>query len=95
MSQADGLRNGWCDSYAWIPEFGFHETTYDRLKVNCIAFKNDVMLLYFEPILNTSVLKHFTGKQCFFVLRQQHNTVQCLAYVSESISKQMIKFISQ
>jgi hypothetical protein len=37
----------------------------------------------------------FAGKQCFFVLRQQHNTVQCIAYVSEHVSKQMIKFISQ
>merc|ERR1719474_43597 len=34
------------------------------------------------------------GKQCFFVIRQQQVTVQCLAFVSDSISKQMIKFIS-
>ena len=37
----------------------------------------------------------FSGKQCFFVLRQQQYTVQCIAYVSEDVSKQMIKFISQ
>jgi len=41
--------------------------------------------------LHTSRAK---GKQCFFVIRQQQVTVQCLAYVSDSISKQMIKFIS-
>jgi len=34
------------------------------------------------------------GKQCFFVLRQQQSSVQCLAFVSEEVSKQMIKFIS-
>ena len=42
--------------------------------------------------LHTSRAK---GKQCFFVLRQQQFTVQCIAYVSEDVSKQMIKFISQ
>lgn len=41
--------------------------------------------------LHTSRAK---GKQCFFVLRQQHCTVQCIAYVSEFVSKQMVKFIS-
>lgn len=32
------------------------------------------------------------GKQCFLVLRQQSNTVQCLLAVNETISKQMVKF---
>jgi len=41
--------------------------------------------------LHTSRAK---GKQCFFVIRQQQVTVQCLAFVNESISKQMIKFIA-
>merc|ERR1719219_2397 len=41
--------------------------------------------------LHTSRAK---GKQCFFVLRQQQVTVQSLAYVSESVSKQMVKFIA-
>ena len=36
-----------------------------------------------------------SGKQCFFVIRQQQVTVQCLAFVNESISKQMVKFIAQ
>merc|ERR1712106_944615 len=41
--------------------------------------------------LHTSRAK---GKQCFFVIRQQQVTVQCLAFVNESISKQMVKFIA-
>merc|ERR1719499_1265866 len=41
--------------------------------------------------LHTSRAK---GKQCFFVIRQQAASVQCLIFVSDSISKQMIKFIS-
>ncbi|EEC09900.1 aspartyl-tRNA synthetase, putative [Ixodes scapularis] len=32
------------------------------------------------------------GKQCFFVLRQQQYTVQCLVAVSEKVSKAMVKF---
>merc|ERR1719430_2533432 len=42
--------------------------------------------------LHTSRAK---GKQCFFVIRQQQVTVQCLAFVNESVSKQMVKFIAQ
>jgi len=42
--------------------------------------------------LHTSRAK---GKQCFFVIRQQQVTVQCIAYVSEKVSKQMIKFIAR
>ncbi|XP_060593999.1 aspartate--tRNA ligase, cytoplasmic-like isoform X1 [Ruditapes philippinarum] len=34
------------------------------------------------------------GKQCFFVLRQQKWTVQGLIYVTENVSKQMIKFVA-
>ena len=37
---------------------------------------------------------HIVGKQCFFVLRQQQFTVQAVAAVSESMSRQMIKFIA-
>lgn len=32
------------------------------------------------------------GKQCFLVLRQMCNTVQCLIAVNEDVSKQMVKF---
>jgi len=41
--------------------------------------------------LHTSRAK---GKQCFFVVRQQQVTVQCLAFVSPAVSKQMVKFVS-
>jgi len=41
--------------------------------------------------LHTSRAK---GKQCFFVLRQQHKTAQAIAFVNEATSKQMIKFIA-
>eukprot|EP00092_Neocalanus_flemingeri_P024203 GFUD01026250.1.p1 GENE.GFUD01026250.1~~GFUD01026250.1.p1 ORF type:complete len:741 (-),score=338.37 GFUD01026250.1:91-2313(-) len=41
--------------------------------------------------LHTSRAK---GKQCFFVIRQQQVTVQCLAFVNEFVSKQMVKFIA-
>jgi aspartyl-tRNA synthetase len=34
------------------------------------------------------------GKQCFFVIRQQHYTIQALLFVSETVSKKMIKFVS-
>lgn len=35
-----------------------------------------------------------TGRQCFIVLRQQEHTVQCLAMVGPTTSKQMVKFIA-
>jgi aspartyl-tRNA synthetase len=41
--------------------------------------------------LHTSRAK---GKQCFFVLRQQHYTIQCLVAVSDTVSKAMVKFIA-
>ena len=41
--------------------------------------------------LHTSRAK---GKQCFMVIRQQQVTVQCLVFVSEQVSKQMVKFAS-
>jgi len=41
--------------------------------------------------LHTSRAK---GKQCFFVVRQQQTSVQCLAFVNEVVSKQMVKFIA-
>lgn len=35
------------------------------------------------------------GKQCFIVIRQQSYTIQGLAAVNDTISKQMVKFISK
>ncbi len=37
----------------------------------------------------------FTGKLCFLVLRQKYHTVQAVVSVSESISKQMVKYASE
>lgn len=34
------------------------------------------------------------GKQCFFVLRQQEYTVQCILFVSGAIDKEMVKFVA-
>jgi len=53
--------------------------------------KLDNQLVWVRARLHTSRAK---GKQCFFVLRQQQYTVQCISYVSEEVSKQMIKFIA-
>ena len=41
--------------------------------------------------LHTSRAK---GKQCFFVLRQRQLTIQAILAVSETISKQMVKFVA-
>lgn len=41
--------------------------------------------------LNTS---RVVGKQCFFVIRYQLYTVQALLFVGETVSKQMLKFVS-
>lgn len=35
------------------------------------------------------------GKQCFMVIRQQQWSVQVLAVVSDTISKQFVKFSSK
>ena len=34
------------------------------------------------------------GKQCFFVIRHQSETIQAVLYVNENVSKQMVKFVS-
>ena len=51
----------------------------------------DNKIVWVRGRLHTSRAK---GKQCFFVLRQQQYTIQCLAAVSESVSKSMVKFIA-
>ena len=35
-----------------------------------------------------------TGKQCFFTIRQRFHTVQAIVISSETISKQMVKFVA-
>lgn len=60
--------------------------------VAALGTKLDGQDMWVRARVHTSRAK---GKQCFFVLRQQQATVQCLAFLSEAVSKQMIKFISQ
>jgi len=56
-----------------------------------LGMKMNEKMVTIRGRLHTSRAK---GKQCFFVIRQQQVTVQCLAFVNESISKQMVKFIA-
>ncbi|XP_054162546.1 aspartate--tRNA ligase, cytoplasmic-like [Oppia nitens] len=51
----------------------------------------DGQTIWIRGRLHTSRAK---GKQCFFVLRQQHYSVQCLTAVSEKVSKLMVKFVA-
>lgn len=51
------------------------------------ALKDRLVLL--RGRLHTSRSK---GKQCFLVIRQQQYTVQCLAHVSNTVSRQLVKF---
>ncbi len=37
----------------------------------------------------------FPGKLCFLVIRQQYHTVQAVLSVSETVSKQMIRYASR
>ncbi|KAF7495681.1 Aspartate--tRNA ligase [Sarcoptes scabiei] len=46
-------------------------------------------LVWLRGRLHTS---RAVGKQCFFILRQRENTIQCLLSVNENVSKQMIRF---
>ncbi|CAG2118495.1 unnamed protein product, partial [Medioppia subpectinata] len=68
----------------------------DRPKRQLIAVKDvdkalDNQSIWLRGRLHTSRAK---GKQCFFVLRQQHYSIQCLAAVSQTTSKSMVKFIA-
>ena len=47
--------------------------------------------LWIRGRLHTSRAK---GKQCFFVLRQRQLTIQAILAVSETVSKQMVKFVA-
>lgn len=49
------------------------------------------MQIWLRGRLHTSRAK---GKQCFFVLREQQFTLQCLLSVSEKLSKQMVKYVA-
>merc|ERR1711892_85606 len=56
-----------------------------------LGMKMNEKMVTIRGRLHTSRAK---GKQCFFVIRQQQVTIQCLAFVNESISKQMVNFIA-
>ena len=66
--------------------------SYRFIDVSVLSSKLKDQDVWVRARLHTSRAK---GKQCFFVLRQQQFTVQCLLYVSEEISKQMVKFASR
>ena len=38
---------------------------------------------------------HTLGKLCFLVLRQQYHTVQAVVAVSDTVSKQMVRYTSE
>jgi len=67
------------------PDFRF-------IDVSVLSSKLNEQSVWIRARLHTSRAK---GKQCFFVLRQQQYTVQCISFVSEDTSKQMIKFLSR
>ena len=60
-----------------------HESSLERIRRNQLLLSCDLSVMC------------LTGKQCFFVIRQQHFTVQALLFVGESVSKQMVKFVSK
>ena len=65
---------------------------YQFIDVSILSTKLSEQDVWVRARVHTSRAK---GKQCFFVLRQQQYTVQCIVYVSEEVSKQMIKFAAQ
>ena len=62
------------------------------IDISVLSSKLAEQRVWLRGRLHTSRSK---GKQCFFVMRQQQFTVQCLACVSEDVSKQMVKFVSR
>merc|ERR1712013_75049 len=79
-------------------KYGMQEMNQSKEKPNIVltlvkdlGMKMNEKTVTIRGRLHTSRAK---GKQCFFVIRQQQVTVQCLAFVNESISKQMVKFIA-
>ncbi|CAB4055469.1 DARS [Lepeophtheirus salmonis] len=59
--------------------------------IKILSPKLSDQIIWMRARLHTSRAK---GKQCFCVLRQQEFTIQCVAFVSENMSKQMVKYIS-
>lgn len=63
----------------------------DRTLVKVTSLPEAKSTVWLRGRLHTSRAK---GKQCFFVLRQSQNTIQCIMVANENISKQMIKFVA-
>lgn len=62
---------------------------YTVTRVSDIGISSLDAKIWTRGRLHTSRAK---GKQCFFLLRQQQSTVQCLLAVSDTISKAFVKF---
>ncbi|KAH6931331.1 hypothetical protein HPB50_023554 [Hyalomma asiaticum] len=76
--------------YGKLPMLQSAEKTSRQLsRVKDLAPPLSGQYVWVRGRLHTSRSK---GKQCFFVLRQQQYTVQCLVAVSEKVSKAMVKF---
>lgn len=67
----------------------FEKVDRKLLRVKDLTSALSGQQIWLRGRLHTSRSK---GKQCFFVLRQQQYTVQCLVAVSEKVSKAMVKF---
>lgn len=80
------------DCYGKLPMIQSHEK-FSRKLVPVSFLENDhgAEKVWVRGRLHTSRAK---GKQCFFVLRQRQFTIQCVLSVSETTSKQMIKFVA-
>ena len=79
-------------------KYGVQEMNQSRNKPNIvITHIGDLGVKLNEKTVNIRGRLHASrakGKQCFMVIRQQQVTVQCLVYVSDQVSKQMVKFAS-
>jgi len=62
---------------------------YELKKVKDLDVGSAGSTVWIRGRLHTSRAK---GKQCFFVVRQQQYTIQCLLSVSEATSKQIVKY---
>lgn len=67
------------------------EKKIDRVVLDVKQLKEDIadQKVWVRGRMHTSRSK---GKQCFFVIRQQHFSVQAIVAVGEKVSKQMVKF---
>jgi len=81
-----------------VGKYGVQEMNQSKSKpdtrlthIGDLGVKLDEKTVTIRGRMHTSRAK---GKQCFMVIRQQQVTVQCLVFVSEKVSKQMVKFAS-